>query len=173
MLFPPQYLVFPCDRNCRLQSLKVKSRTKDLGWPNAVLPVPARQLPRDPLCPPVLSASLFNGHPPCRRAPAEGIGSCVSKLLLVEFSRPPPRLEPAPLARVPCLAARPPLPPSRDFIVVAIHWADYLEMHPGHLLPWCPGSPFPGPGRLWCGEGRSAGVRRGSHAEPRGVGGSS
>lgn len=31
----------------------------------------------------------------------KGLGSCVSKLLLVEFSRPPPWLEPAPLARVP------------------------------------------------------------------------
>ena len=110
-----QCFVSPYAHNSGIHSLKVKSSAKDIEWPYMTLPMPAGQLSRDPLCPPVPSTGLFNGHPLCRRAPAEGIGSCVSKPLLVEFSRPPPRLDAAPLARVPRLTARPPLPPEPRF----------------------------------------------------------
>lgn len=61
-------------------------------------------------------AAQYPGDPPMgSELPApehlqKGSGSCVSKALRVEFSRPPPRLEPAPLARVPRLSAGPLLP---------------------------------------------------------------
>lgn len=111
LLYFPKHFVLPYARNSGLHCLKVKSRAKDTGWPYAMLPMPAGWLPRDPLHAPVPSTGLFIVHPLRPPTPAEGIGSCVSKLLLVEFSRLPPRLESAPLAQVPCLVAWPPLPP--------------------------------------------------------------
>lgn len=30
-----------------------------MGWPYAMLPIPARQLPRHPLCPPLFSPRVF------------------------------------------------------------------------------------------------------------------
>lgn len=62
----PEHSVSLCILSSGLHSLKAKSRAEDRGWPYTMLPTPAEWLPRDPLCPPVPSMGLSDGHPPCQ-----------------------------------------------------------------------------------------------------------
>lgn len=77
-----------------------RSRAEGLGRPVAMLPL-RHSIPETP---------PMGSELPAPEHLQKGSGSCVSKALRVEFSRPPPRLEPAPLARVPRLSAGPLLP---------------------------------------------------------------
>lgn len=86
------------DRRVQLEEPKELDRRFGVTWCDAP---PAAQHPRD---------SPKGSEPPAPEHLQKGLRSCVSKLLRVEFSRPPPRLEPAPLARVPRLSAGPLLP---------------------------------------------------------------
>lgn len=142
-----------CPKQAEAGMCNWRSRAEGLGRPVAMLPL-RHSIPETP---------PMGSELPAPEHLQKGSGSCVSKALRVEFSRPPPRLEPAPLARVPRLSAGPLLP--RALILLLLPLTALISSKCTRPPPSLAAGGAGGCGRALSGcrggrEERSAGARR-------------